>query len=116
MVKSAYLKSSVVALMAMSMVGGCGIPEEQYNRDINALKSKLAAMQAARDGARKEFEASQAELRVCHGARDTCQRELAAMRNKGEKLDAGLRRALDRVGELERIAARQRAIFDKLRN
>jgi len=110
-----FLRGLTIALVVV-IGAGCGIPEEQYNRDIKKLKDELAAMKASRDTVQANLDSTKDKLSTCVGERDTCTRELAAMRNKGDKLDAGLRRALDRVAELERIAARQRAIFDKLRN
>lgn len=107
---------SCAAILAATLTAGCGIPEEQYNRDVNKLKGELSSMTASRDDLKTRLEKLRGDYATCTGERDTCGRELAAMRSKGQKLDAGLQRALDRIAELERIAARQRAIFDKLRN
>jgi chemotaxis protein MotB len=102
--------------VAAGSLGGCGIAEEVYLRDVNALKQKLNACEQARSALQGRFDDLQTKYDDAAGARDTCQRELAAMQQRGESLDAGLRRALDRITELEKIAQRQRAVFDKLRS
>lgn len=106
-----------VGLAVMTMVGaGCGIPEDQYNRDIAALKKQLTDMTASRDDVQTRLGKLRGDYDTCTQERDTCGRELTAWRSKGQKLDASLQKSLDRISELERIAARQRAIFDKLRS
>lgn len=104
-----------LAVAAGSLVG-CGIAEEIYLRDVNALKQKLNACEQARAALQGRFDDLQSKYDTATGDRDSCQRELAAMKQRGDKLDAGLKRALDRIAELEKIAQRQRAVFDKLRS
>lgn len=95
---------------------GCGIPKDQYNKDIAALKGELAQSTDARTKLQGEYNDLKAQYEQCVASRDTCDRELQAMKAKGDKLNEGLQRALDRIAELERVAAKQRAVFERLRS
>ncbi len=99
---------AVLVAGALAVTAGCGIPKEQYDRDVGALEQQIATLEQDRTTA--EQRAAQ-----CEEGRATCERELRAIRSQGAQLDEGLRRALERIGELEQVAARQQAVFDRLR-
>lgn len=95
-----------------SVVGGfsaCGIAKETYQNDVTRLRKQL-------DG----LETKNSELVGEKGNLDqqlqACQLELSGMRTQGAKLDQNLARALQRIKKLEAIAAKQRAVFDRLRS
>ena len=97
------------ALSPASSLGGCGISEKIYKRDTGKLKDRIAVLEGERDTLRGERDA-------CQGDAEACARELAAMQSRGETLDAGLAKALQRIRGLEAVTAAQRAVFDRLRS
>ena len=93
----------------------CGIPEEQYNQDIGRLRGELAETEAQRAKcveAKAQLSEDKAALDQAHAE---SLRELAAMKSRGEELDAGLQQALQRIGSLEKVLAKQQGVFAKLR-
>src|SRR5690606_4499420 len=57
---------------ALGVAVGCGIPKEQYDRDVGALREQVATLEQERSAL--ELRASQ-----CDESRVTCERELSAM-------------------------------------
>lgn len=103
------MASGLVGLLIAGAMAGCGISEDVYNRDVNALKKQLAQCNTDKDQLVSEHASKVKQLT------DDCSRQIAALKGQGAQLDAGLKQALDRIRQLEEIAGRQRAVFDKLR-
>jgi chemotaxis protein MotB len=96
-------------------VGGCGISEEVYNRDIQALKDKLKATEDAHQTCQQALEQARADLDKTRQAQEACARELAAQQSKGGELDADLKKALTQLRKLQELFDAQQAVFSKLR-
>jgi chemotaxis protein MotB len=105
---------------------GCGVPEEIYQRDVNALKKSLQESKTAyADLDKKCTELSVAKKALMSRAQSEatklserfkqCMRELGILQSKGGKLDSKLGKALGRINRLEALATKQRAVFQKLR-
>lgn len=96
----------IIALTGLLL--GCGIDKEVYHTDLARLKAQIDQLEREKSECNRRFgEMTQ--------ARDACHRELAAIKSQGSSLSEGLKKALRRIDELEQIAAKQRAVFDKLR-
>ena len=121
------MKIVFTVLTFLLLSSGCGIAEEIYQRDVNALKKSLSESQEANQTLEKRCN-ELAEAKRALGVRaadkekklitkyDGCARELSILQSKGGKLDNKLRQALGRIDRLESLATKQRAVFQRLRD
>ena len=107
--RGTFAATSAVLGILIASVSSCGIAKEVYHGDIERLRGQI-------DG----LEAKNTDLISQKGNLDTqlqaCQLELSGLQKQGAKLDQNLSQALGRIKQLEEIAAKQRGVFQKLRN
>lgn len=108
-------RTKLIVVIGSVIFASCGIPEEQYNRDVAALKGKISASERARDELKKKLAQAKAQRADCSAALDRCNSEVAELQRQGRTLGAKVEEALRRIRELEAVAKRQRAIFDRLK-
>lgn len=89
------------SLWLVPALGGCGVSKDTYRQDMDRLTSQI-----------EELEEDKARL---HREKDSLGGRLDSVAaEKGRVTDAMLK-ALERVKELEAIAARRKAVFDQIR-
>jgi len=97
--KRVAVLSAVVPLL--TLVAGCGVSKDTYRRDMDRLTGQIA-----------DLEEDKGRL---HGEIDSLTGRLdSTTAEKGRVTDAMLK-ALERVKELEAIAARRKAVFEQIR-
>ena len=121
------MKSTVAIVPIAWLIGACGVAEEVYQRDVNALKSRLQVKEKAFDDLTKRCRdistakdalvaRARAEHEALTGKLVQCTRELEVLQSRGGKLSSKLRTALERIERLENLAKKQRAVFQRLEN
>ncbi len=99
---------ALVALTVGAAFAGCGVNKEIYEGDVRRLKDQIGDLEKQKTDLFGKY-GSEAQRR------ESCERDLNAMKAKGANLDDNLRKALKRIDDLEKISAKQKAIFDKIR-
>ncbi|MEZ4265543.1 MAG: OmpA family protein [Myxococcota bacterium] len=103
-----------ILICAALFVGGCGISEEVYNRDISALKTEIEGLSADKAGLQSNLESTQAELAKTEADKARCLGELSALVQQKGKLSGDLNSALEQLERMRELAARQKAVLDGL--
>lgn len=93
-------RSFILATLVLSVLG-CGISEEVYKRDVEALKKQITTLE-------RDKEALLSEKRRLMD-------ELAQLGKEKGALTKDLRDALERMEELQRQAAKRKAVLDALK-
>lgn len=105
----------IVALVA-ALSAGCGIAEEVYQRDMNALKLQIAALEQDGEASRAEREAEQRQHEETaarlEGERTRCLEALDQLGKEKGALSGDLRTAVEQLDEARALAARQQATID----
>lgn len=108
--------STVVGLGLVALIAtGCGISKEIYQADVTRLRGQIRELETNNATLLRRSGEFSTRATTCEQNLGVCQRELSALRSQGAQLDANLAEALRRIQELEAIAARQKAVFDRLR-
>lgn len=102
------------ALGLVLVLGGCGISEEIYNRDISALKTEIEGLSSDKAGLEQNLASTQATLAKTEADKARCLGELSAMVQQKGKLSGDLNSALEQLEQLREQAARQKAMLDGL--
>ncbi len=110
--KSVFAWMLAVCLLAF----GCGVPQKRYNGDITRLRKQIDVLEKTNADLFRKSGTLHQRISDCRRDKATCERSLAAIKSQGAALDANLANALKRIRSLEAIAARQRAVFDRLRS
>lgn len=105
---------TTLSILVLTLTVGCGISKEVYQADVNRLSGQIQELETSNSSLLKESGLKSEQLAKLRATLTHAQRELAGLRSQGAHLDASLASALSRVRELEEVAARQKAIFDKL--
>lgn len=94
---------------------GCGVPQKRYNGDITRLSKQINNLEKTNADLFKKNGTLHQTLSTCQQNKAACERNLSALKSQGAALDANLAKALERIQALETIAAKQRAVFERLR-
>lgn len=94
-------RTLVLAALGVVLAAGCGVSKDAYRRDMQSLQGQIAELEDQKE-------------RLSRDKKDLTAQLDATSAEKGRATDAMLQ-AMRRVEELEAIAARRKAVFDKLR-
>ncbi|MCB9785314.1 MAG: OmpA family protein [Deltaproteobacteria bacterium] len=97
----------LVLAALLVLLGSCGISEEVYNRDVNALKVQIEGLQAAQATLESDLAKTEADKARCLG-------ELTALVQQKGELSGDLNSALEQLERMREVAARQKAMLDGL--
>lgn len=98
----------ILGAVAASVLAGCGIKEEVYNRDVGALKDQVSALEGEKGACVKERDRNA-------GERDRLKDELAILGKDKSALSAEHQKALARMEELRQQAERRKAKMAELK-
>lgn len=93
-----HLVRALIATVALLSLAQCGVDEEVYLRDTQALKDQLS-----------ELELSKSEVVQ---SRDRCLADYAALANEKGAVAGNLQEALRQIDELKAVAAKRKALLD----
>ncbi len=107
-------------VLATLLCVGCGIPEEEYQRDVDALKRQISALeddqQELRETKDAELEATKKRHQEAYtqleGERTRCLDALDKVGKEKGALTGDLRAAVEQLDAAKALAAKQRATID----
>jgi chemotaxis protein MotB len=103
------------ALIGLALVlGGCGISEEVYNRDIAALKGEIDGLRSDKAGLEQSLQTTQGDLAKTEADKARCLGELSALVQQKGQLSGDLNSALEQLEQMRSLAAKQKAMLDGL--
>ena len=104
----------ISALTLATGLAGCGISEEQYNKDVGALKQELATLEEAGVALEQDRKELQRDIRKLEGElasteklRKQCVAEVKELAAKKGGLEGDLAAAVERIHELRAVAERR---------
>lgn len=94
-------------VLAAAFASACGIPEDQYNKDIAALKGQIQGL----EGKRTDLEQRNQKL---ESERDRCLAGLEALGTEKGQITGDLKAALDQLDQMREIAQRQKQVISSI--
>lgn len=96
------MKRIILAGSMLALFAACGVKEEVYKRDVDALKDQIAQIEASKAGVINE--------------RNRLNDELSVLGKEKGMLSTDLKKALDRVEELKQMAEKRRMKLRELKD
>lgn len=96
------MKRIILAGSMLALFAACGVKEEVYKRDVDALKDQIAQIEASKAGVINE--------------RNRLNDELSILGKEKGMLSTDLKKALDRVEELKQMAEKRRMKLRELKD